>query len=102
MMQDSNNRGHEWEDLLSPADFSGGGAAYYSIASLIVSQEYELRRLGDFRQASNIRLAWALHADDVSEREIAAACDTTRHQIRNYISVLQAMILQHLDTVDAT
>jgi hypothetical protein len=101
---DDFSQGSEWEELISDQDDVDArrspSGVYMHYAQLIVSQEYELRRLGEFRTASRQRLAWALHAQGVSEREIARHCESSRHQIRKYIAELDAMVHTAIDMAD--
>lgn len=99
---DSFQRGSEWEELVSETDRNvdmrrSPTGTYVHFAQLIASQEYELCRLGTDRRASRTRLAWALHSQGVSEREIARACETSRHEIRKYIAQLDTIIHAALD-----
>ena len=94
---DSFRQGSEWEQLISETDMNvdtrrSPSGTYMHYAQLIASQEYELCRLGSDRGASRQRLAWALHAQGFSERYLAKVCEATRHEIRSYIAMLDAMI----------
>lgn len=102
---DAENRGSEWEELLHEATRNvvqrdSARGIYYHYAQLIVSQEYELCRLGVDRRASRKRLAWALHAQCVGEREIARACEVSRHEIRKYLAELDDTIHFAIDNDD--
>lgn len=98
MVVNPSARGSEWEELISEQDFGDGKARYMHFAQLIVSQEYELCRLGTDRRASCIRLAWALHAQGLSERNIARVCEVSRHEIRKYIARLDEIIFSAIDS----
>lgn len=98
MTQLAGKRGHEWESLISAADLAWSGRPrYVHYMQLITSQEYELCRLGVDRRASTTRAVWALHAQFVSERDIAAFLGITRHEVRCNIKKLHDCALEALD-----
>ncbi|NIV38532.1 MAG: hypothetical protein GWN58_56685 [Anaerolineae bacterium] len=101
MVTAASGRGSEWEELVSEEDIKeerGGVGMYYHYAGLIASQAFETQHHGKDRRASRTRLAWALHAQAVGEREIARWCSCSRYEIRSYLAELRQMILGAIDS----
>lgn len=96
----------QWTETLSVQDrwvdiANAGKARYAHHATLIAAQEYALCRLGTFRRASDIRASWALHAQGVSEREIARDLDIYRWDVEEYIDFLTRMVISSVASENA-
>ncbi len=84
-----------WLDTLSEPPTGGAGKERYAhYAALIAAQEYALCRLGPFRHASETRASWALHAQGVSERDIARDLGIHRWDVEKYVAQLYDIIVR--------
>jgi hypothetical protein len=96
--------GSQWESTISDQDITVARreptGTYIHYAALIASQEYELRRLGEGREASRQRLAWGMHGAGASLREIASACECSVRKICSYVKELQDLIRLAIDMAD--
>lgn len=102
--EDAGAQGSEWEQVLSTDDrwvdsANSDRGLYGHYAQLIAAQEYNLQRLGLFRRASEIRASWALHAQGMSEREIARNLGVYRSQVEQHLDYFSGVIRETVATL---
>ena len=94
-LQAENPGADTWLDSLSGPAIAGSGKERYAhYAALIAAQEYALCRLGPFRHASETRASWALHAQGVSERDIARDLGIHRWDVEKHVAQLYDIIVR--------
>lgn len=88
--------GDTWLDSFTeqPYHMGAGKERYSHFATLVAAQEYELCRLGPFRRASEVRASWALHAQGISERDIARALGIYRCVVEDYVAELHDIVVE--------